>query len=110
MNPALELNLLGTGVKAAAMLFLVLGVLLLVLYFLKRVMQPRLQGAGELDIRLLSTRHLSNKERIEVLEVAGEKLVVGVTPGRISFLTKLDPDPPSPGPTAREGSSTERAT
>ena len=89
MDGMFELNLISTGLKTMAMLFLVLGLLVLVLYFMKRFLFLRRGAKGDLFIKVLSSLHLSPKERIEVIEVSGEKIVLGVTPGNISFLTKL---------------------
>ena len=85
----MELNLISTGLKTTAMLFLVLGLLVLVLYIMKRFLFLRRGPRGDMLIKVLSSLHLSPKERIEVIEVLGEKIVVGITPGNISLLTKL---------------------
>jgi len=90
MDGMFEPNLISTGLKTAAMLFVVLGLLLLVLYLMKRFLVLRQGPKGDLFIKVLSSLHLSPKERIEVIEILGEKIVVGVTPGNISFLTKLN--------------------
>lgn len=84
-----EPNLISTGLKTAAMLFIVLGLLVLVLYIMRRFLFSRNKVTGELFIKVLSSLHISPKERIEVIEIAGEKLVLGITPGSIRFLTKL---------------------
>ena len=85
----IEPQLINTGIKTMAMLFIVLGVLVLVLYIMKKFMSPKGKGKGELIIKVVSSLHLSPKERIEVIEVSGERIVVGITPGNINFLTKL---------------------
>ena len=90
MDGISEINFISTGLKTAAMLFLVLGFLVLVLYLMKKFMSFRRGVEGDLIIRVLSSLHLSPKERIEVIEISGEKIVLGVTPGHISFLTKID--------------------
>jgi flagellar protein FliO/FliZ len=84
-----ELDLMSTGLKTLAMLFIVLGLLILVLYFMKRFLLLRQGRKGDSFIRVLSSLHLSPKERIEVIEISGEKIVLGITPGNINFLTKL---------------------
>ena len=85
----MELNLINTGLKTTAMLFLVLGLLILVLYIMKRFLFLKRGPKGDMFIKVLSSLHLSPKERIEVIEISGEKIVVGITPSNISFLTKL---------------------
>lgn len=84
------LNLISTGLKTVAMLAIVLGLLILLLYFMKRFLFVSRGVKGDLLIKILSSLHLSPKERIEVIEVSGERIVLGITPGNITFLTKLD--------------------
>jgi len=67
----------------------VLGFLILVLYLVKKFILPKGKVKGDVLIKVLSTLHLSSKERVEVIEISGEKIVLGVAPGSISFLTKL---------------------
>lgn len=86
----IEFDILSTGLKTAAMLFIVIGLLVLVLHFIKRFLVARRGEEGDLLIRVLATHHLSPKERIEIIEVSGERMVLGVTPGHINFLSKLD--------------------
>ena len=90
MDGSTGLNLLSIGIKTAAMLFVVLGFLILVLFFMKKYLMSRRGLRGDLIIKTLSSLYLSPKERIEVVEVSGERIVVGITPGNISFLTKLN--------------------
>jgi len=85
----IEPELINTGLKTIAMLFIVLGILILVLYIMKKYMSPKGKGKGELIIKVVSSLHLSPKERIEVIEISGERIVVGITPGNINFLTKV---------------------
>ena len=85
----MELNLINTGLKTISVLFLVLGLLILVLYIMKRFLFLRRRPKGDMFIKVLSSLHLSPKERIEVIEISGEKIVLGITPSNISFLTKL---------------------
>jgi flagellar protein FliO/FliZ len=90
VNGMSELNLIGTGLKTVAMLSIVLGLLVLVLYLMKRFLFINRGAKGNLLIKILSSLHLSPKERIEVIEISGERIVLGITPGNITFLTKLD--------------------
>jgi flagellar biosynthetic protein FliO len=86
----LEMDLINTGIKTIAMLFIVLGFLVLVLILMKRYLFPKQKVTGDLFIKVLSSLHISPKERIEVIEVSGQRIVLGITPGRINLLTKLD--------------------
>ena len=91
MDGISDLNLFNTGLKTGAMLLIVLGLLVAMLYGMKRFLFSKRGPRGNLPINILSTRYLSQKERIEVIEISGERLVLGITPGNISFLAKLDP-------------------
>lgn len=88
----LEPELINTGIKTVAMLCIVLGVLVLLLYVMKRFMSPKGKYKGDLLIKSVSSLYLSPKERIEIIEISGERIVIGVTPGKINFLTKLHRD------------------
>jgi flagellar protein FliO/FliZ len=85
----IEPELINTGLKTMAMLFIVLGVLVFVLYIMKKFMLPKKIRKGELNVKVVSSLHLSPKERIEIIEISGERIVVGITPGSINFLTKI---------------------
>jgi flagellar biosynthetic protein FliO len=82
-------ELINTGIKTVAMLFIVLGVLVLLLYVMKRFMSPKGKYKGDLLIKVVSSLYFSPKERIEVVEISGERIVLGISPGNINFLTKL---------------------
>ncbi|MBW1706340.1 MAG: flagellar biosynthetic protein FliO [Deltaproteobacteria bacterium] len=90
MNGIFELNIITTGIKTAAMLFIVLGLLVLVLYLMKKLLFLRRESKGDLAIKVLSSLHLSAKERIEVIEISGERIVLGIAPGNIRYITKLN--------------------
>jgi flagellar biosynthetic protein FliO len=85
-----EMDVINTGIKTIAMLFVVLGFLFLVLVLIKKYLSPKRKVKGDLAINVLSSLHISPKDRIEVIEVSGQRIVLGITPGRINFLTKLD--------------------
>ena len=90
MDGMLTIDLIGTGVKTLAMLCIVLGIVVLILYTMKRMSLFNRGTDGPIRINVVSSLHLSPKEKIAVVEVTGEMLVLGITPGSISFLTKLD--------------------
>lgn len=85
-----EMDLINTGIKTIAMLFVVIGFLFLALNLMKKYLSPKRKVKGDLFIKVLSSLHISPKERIEVIEVSGQRIVLGITPGRINFLTKLE--------------------
>jgi len=90
MNGIFEMNIVSTGLKTAAMLFIVLGLIILILYLMKRFLFLRRAAKGDLAIKVLSSLHLSAKERIEVIEISGERIVLGIAPGNIRYITKLN--------------------
>ena len=68
-------DLWGAGLKTLAMLCIVLGILILVLFLLKRLSYLK-QGSGHGQlIRVLSSYHMTPKERIALIDVAGQKMV-----------------------------------
>ena len=85
----IESDIINTGFKTLAMLSIVLALVIIVLYVMKRVILLRRGVNNNALITILSSLHLSQKERIEVIEVLGEKILLGVTPTNINFLAKL---------------------
>lgn len=78
------------GLKTLAMLSIVVGGLILLLFIVKRFVYKRHDvGQGRL-IRMLSLYHISSKQRIALIDVAGEKLVIGITPEKITRLTTVN--------------------
>jgi len=80
-------------VKAVITLTFVLALLGVTLYALKYYLRryPSRSGArGVSPVRVLNTFFLGQKKNLTVVEVAGEVLVLGVTPTSVSFLTKLE--------------------
>ncbi len=78
-----------TLLKSVAMLSLVLGVLLAVLYLIRRF-YGRYSGASDRGlIRMVATHHVAPKERIVLLDVLGEKILIGVTPQQINHLATI---------------------
>ena len=83
-------DLWGTGLKTFAMLCIVVAVLILVLFLMKRFFYLK-NGSGHGQfIKILSSHHVSPKERIALIDVVGEKIVIGITPENITFLTKIE--------------------
>ncbi len=72
------------------MLCIVLGILILVLFVLKRFSYLK-QGSGHGQlIRVLSSYHMTPKERIALIDVAGQKMVIGISPGNITCLAQIN--------------------
>lgn len=82
-------DLWGAGLKTVAMLSIVVAIMIVVLFLIRRFVYAKDgNGHGGL-IRVLSIHHLSPKERIGLVDVAGEKLVIGITPENITCLTRI---------------------
>ncbi len=79
------------GLKTLAMLFIVLGCLVLVLYLMKRYFYQNNGSGRESLIKVLSSHHVTPKGRVALIDVAGEKLLLGITPEKITCLGKIEP-------------------
>ena len=71
------------------MLLVVLGILLLVLWLIRRY--SSLQGAGGQPgiMRMVASMYVAPKERIALVDVLGEKILIGITAQQISFLSRI---------------------
>ena len=69
--------------RTFGMLVIVLALLFLVVYGLKRFSAKR-GHRGEKRISVIEAHHLSPKEKLVLVEVAGERVLIGVTPQQIS--------------------------
>lgn len=75
------------------MLFVVLALFLLALYLFRRF-SGLTGGQGSQNlIQVLAVHHLSPKEKLVLVSVLKENILIGVTPQRISKLAVLDNDP-----------------
>lgn len=72
------------------MLFIVLALLILVFYIAKRFMENKGIKGNKEFINVLSVHHLSPKEKLILLDVVGETLLIGVTPNQISKISKIE--------------------
>ncbi len=82
-----------TLLKSAAMLSIVLALLVGALFLMRRLFYGNAAVAGRGIIRTVASSHLAPKERVVLIEVLGEMLLLGVTPHTISFLAKISTDP-----------------
>jgi flagellar biosynthetic protein FliO len=84
-------DLFMTGFKMIAALALVISLLWLTLYFMKRSNLRRSNLFGGRDmIRVLATRPLGPRKFIALVEVAGTVLTLGVTDEKIACLDKME--------------------
>lgn len=84
--------------RTFGMLFMVLALLLLAAYLLRRFSTPG-KGRGSRDfMEVLAIHHFSPKEKLVLINVLEKTLLIGVTPSRISNITTLEKAPdPMPG-------------
>ena len=84
---------LGAGPAAGSLLqtifalCVVLGLLALLAWFMKRY-GPKAQ-AGSAHVRLVGALNLGGRERIMVVEVGDQWIVVGASPGRVNALATM---------------------
>jgi flagellar protein FliO/FliZ len=52
-------------------------------------------GGGRV-IRVVANQYLGGKSQVSVVEVDGERLLLGVSPERVNLLCRLDPSQTSP--------------
>jgi flagellar protein FliO/FliZ len=79
--------------KAIVMLGVVIAVMLLLLWVLKRYMNRTgggLSGRYPAPIKVLSTSFLGPKKSVSIVDVAGEVLVLGITAENINCLATID--------------------
>lgn len=79
-----------TALKSMGMLFIVLSVLIAGLYGMKRLFYLGGNYSQSGVIKTLSSRYIAPKERIMLIEVLGEKILIGVTPQSINCLARID--------------------
>jgi len=90
-QPSMALDLF----KVLFGLVVVLCAMAAVLWLLKRVGVGRAQAGGV--IKVVGGVSVGNRERVLVLEIADQWVVVGVAPGRVSALANLPrQEPPTP--------------
>jgi len=73
-----------------ASLAVVLGGLLLTLWFFKRVVQTRAGSVNNRLIRVLASTAIGLKKNITLVDVPGAILILGVTGDRISLLARIE--------------------
>ncbi len=71
-------------------LSLVLGLLFLLVRVLKRTPLVRKDLPADFDIRVLTTKPISPRKYISLVEIGGEVLALGISEAQISYLTKIE--------------------
>ena len=79
-----------TALKMLVALGILLGVLIIALYFAKRIFKVGSNQPKGRMIRVLANTYVGVKKNISLVEVPGAILVLGVTSDTISLLTKIE--------------------
>jgi len=88
--------------KSFGMLFVVLAFFLLALYLVRRF-SGRFGASGSVKlIKVLTVHHLSPKEKLVLVSVQNEAVLIGVSPAGISSLARFDKVPETGSETASE--------
>lgn len=82
-------SLLGAIAKMLGALAVVVGLMLALFYWVKKLGLGRIAGTHQTLIRVLDSRMIAPKKYVAVLQVPGERIVVGITDQQINFLTSL---------------------
>ncbi|GEM_PF-5808945 len=85
-------SLLGALFKSFSVLLVVLGTILISFWGWKKFLMFKQKKLGfhKDFIQILAVHHFSPKQMIVLVEIAGQKLVLGITPEQITTLAKLD--------------------
>ncbi len=76
-------------------------VIVLVAVFIAAVLLKRLRGftgGGSDGIEVVAQASVGNKERVVIVRVAGNRLLLGVASGQVNLLQTLPPEPASTSP------------
>jgi flagellar protein FliO/FliZ len=83
-------DLVASGMKMFSMLAVVLGLMFLILYVLKKyVLRNGMFGANEKLVKVLGTGMLAPRKSIALVEVAGEVLALGISNDHITLLATI---------------------
>jgi flagellar protein FliO/FliZ len=84
-------TLFSSSLKTVSALLIVLSLMLMIVYFVKKYLlkEGSLLGMDK-QIKVLSTSYIAPKKSINLVEVAGEILVLGMTANNITFLNKIE--------------------
>ena len=78
----------GSLVQATLGLALVLALIVAIAWIAKRITPGALRGAS-IPLTIVASQAVGQRERVVVVEVADQWLVLGVAPGRVSALSSL---------------------
>lgn len=76
--------------RTFGMLFFVLALIMLAFYLIKKFSNAKGVKGHQDFIKTLTVHHISPKEKLVLLDVLGETLLIGVTPSNISKIASID--------------------
>ena len=82
-------GMLSTSIRMILSLIVVLALIYLVVYILKRYSYPGAHGQSDL-IKIVSFSYLRTKEMLYIVKVGEKLLLLGVTPNSINLITELE--------------------
>ena len=83
-------EIIPTAIKMLTALGVVLGGILLVYYFAKRILKRQVGNSKGKMIRVLESSYIGVKKNISLVEIPGAILVLGITNDNISLLSKIE--------------------
>lgn len=83
-------DIIPTAIKMLTALGVVLGGMLLVYYFAKRILKRQVGNSKGKMIRVLESSFIGVKKNISLVEIPGAILVLGITNDNISLLSKIE--------------------
>jgi flagellar protein FliO/FliZ len=83
-------EIVSTAFRMLAALGIVMGGLLVCVYFIKRFIKKNVGGSKEQLIKVIASQYIGIKKNISLVEIPGSILVVGVSNDNISLLTKIE--------------------
>ncbi len=81
-------NLISTSIRMIISLLIVVALIYLVVYILKKYSYPASVGSSDL-IKVISFSYLRGKEMLYLVKVGNKLILLGVTPNNISFITSF---------------------
>ncbi len=84
-------NIIKDNIKSIAMFLTIMVLGCLALYFSRRILGKGLSKKADaaLKIKTLAVSSISPKQKISLVEVCGERILLGITPTNVSFITKV---------------------
>jgi len=83
-------DIIPTAIKMLTALGVVLGGMLVVYYFAKRILKRQVGNSKGKMIRVLESSYIGVKKNISLVEIPGAILVLGITNDNISLLSKIE--------------------